>query len=244
MSALTNLGYATAFAAGTVSFLSPCVLPLVPGYVSYVAGQSLGRTEASGRRSNLEVFALSLCFVFGFTTVFVALGAGASALGTLLAAYRIELNVLAGLIVILFGLFATGLVQPSWLNRELRWHSSLPGGRPVAAYLLGTAFALGWTPCIGPVLGAILAITASSASANGMTLLAVYSLGLGVPFVLAALFLSRFVGRLNALRHIGYTVRLLGGAVMIVMGVAMITGHLTQAAIWFMETFPALAAIG
>ena len=193
----SSVGFLAAFAAGAVSFLSPCVLPLVPGYVSYVAGQS-----AAGERDSLRTLGLSLCFVLGFTTVFVAFGAGASALGFALLAHRETLNLASGLLVILFGLFTAGLLRPAWLQRELRWHGDPPGRGPVAAYLLGTAFAFGWTPCIGPVLGAILAVTASSASGKGVALLTVYSLGLGVPFVAAALFLSGFVsGQDVCLRH-------------------------------------------
>jgi cytochrome c-type biogenesis protein len=159
----SSVGFLAAFAAGAVSFLSPCVLPLVPGYVSYVAGQS-----AAGERDSLRTLGLSLCFVLGFTTVFVAFGAGASALGFALLAHREALNLASGLLVILFGLFTAGLLRPAWLQRELRWHGDPPGQGPVAAYLLGTAFAFGWTPCIGPVLGAILAVTASSAAGKGV----------------------------------------------------------------------------
>jgi cytochrome c-type biogenesis protein len=244
MTAISNVGFATAFAAGAVSFLSPCVLPLVPGYVSYVAGQSVATSDTLGRRKALRTLGLSLCFVLGFTTIFVALGAGASALGSLLAAFRLELNLIGGIIVIVFGLFTAGLLQLPWLQRELRWHGDPPGRGPMAAYLLGTAFAFGWTPCIGPVLGAILAVTASSDGLNGIALLAVYSFGLGVPFVLSALFLSRFVTRLGTLRRAGRALQMVAGGVMVLMGVAMITGHMTSVAIWFIETFPALARIG
>ncbi|WP_262030841.1 cytochrome c biogenesis CcdA family protein [Microvirga sp. Mcv34] len=236
---ISSIGLATAFAAGAISFLSPCVLPLVPGYVSYVAGQNIG-----AERRNLRTLGLSLCFVFGFSTIFVAFGAGASAMGSALNAFRYELNLIGGLVVIAFGLFTMGLIRLSWLQRELRWHGDPPGRGPVAAYLLGMAFAFGWTPCIGPVLGAILAITASSSGASGVTLLAVYSLGLGVPFVLAALFLSGFVARLGTLRRTGRTLQLAAGGVMITMGALMITGRMADVAIFFLEMFPALGRIG
>ncbi|MBX9934321.1 MAG: cytochrome c biogenesis protein CcdA [Methylobacterium sp.] len=244
MAVLTNIGYVTAFAAGAVSFLSPCVLPLVPGYVSYVAGQNVGAAGAVQQRASIRTLILSLCFVLGFSTIFVALGAGASALGSVLNAFRIELNLIGGLIVIVFGLFTTGLLPLSWLQRELRWHGDPPGRGPIAAYLLGTAFAFGWTPCIGPVLGAILAVTASSTGSSGVTLLVAYSLGLGVPFVLAALFLSGFVSRLKTLRRTGRALQIGAGGVMVAMGAAMITGHMTTVAIFFLEMFPALAQIG
>lgn len=182
--------------------------------------------------------------MLGFTTIFVALGVGASALGSLPTAFRLELNLIGGIIVIVFGLFTAGLLQLRWLQRELRWHGDPPGRGLVAAYLLGTAFAFGRTHCIGPVLGAILAVTASPTGSSGIMLLAVYSFGLGVPFVLAALFLSGFVSQLRALRRTGRALQIVAGGVMVVMGLAMITGHVASAAIWFIETFPALARIG
>ncbi|KMO42978.1 cytochrome C biogenesis protein [Methylobacterium variabile] len=234
-----SVGLLAAFAAGAASFLSPCVLPLVPGYVSYVAGQS-----AAGERGSLRTLGLSLCFVLGFTTVFVAFGAGASAVGFALLAHREALNLASGLLVILFGLFTAGLLRPAWLQGELRWHGDPPGRGPVAAYLLGMTFAFGWTPCIGPVLGAILAVTASSASGKGVVLLTVYSLGLGVPFVAAALFLSGFVARLRTLRWVGRALQVAGGGVMVAMGLLMVTGRMTDMASLIMETFPALGRIG
>lgn len=239
---LSAVGAATAFAAGAISFLSPCVLPLVPGYVSYVAGQSLeGATSGQAR---LRTVGLSMCFVLGFTTVFVLLGLGANALSMLLNAYRWEVNLASGLLVIIFGLFTAGLLRLPWLQRELRWHGDPPGSGPLAAYFLGMAFAFGWTPCIGPVLGAVLAVSTSSTSISGVALLAAYSLGLGVPFILAALFMGGFVGRLRTFRRAGRALQLVAGGIMIVMGVAMITGHLTLFAIFMLETFPALGTIG
>jgi cytochrome c-type biogenesis protein len=155
---LSTVGIATAFAAGAMSFLSPCVLPLVPAYVSYIAGESVeGRAEKRARSLWLSLF-----FVFGFTTVFVILGAGANVLNAALAPYRHQLTLVSGALVILFGIFTLGLWRPAWSERELRVHARLPRSGPLPAYLLGMAFAFGWTPCIGPVLGAILALAASS----------------------------------------------------------------------------------
>lgn len=238
---VSNVGIATAFGAGAVSFLSPCVLPLVPGYVSYVAGQSVTSPTGGAR---MRILGLSVCFVLGFTTVFVLLGLGANALSMLLSAYRWEVNLASGLLVIAFGLFTAGLLRMPWLQRELRWHGDPPGSGPVAAYFLGVAFAFGWTPCIGPVLGAVLAISASSPGLNGVTLLAAYSFGLGMPFVLAALFMGGFVGRLRTFRKTGRILQAAAGTIMVVMGVAMITGHLTWFAIFMLETFPTLGTIG
>jgi cytochrome c-type biogenesis protein len=243
MAVISELGVVTAFAAGAVSFLSPCVLPLVPGYVSYIAGQNSG-AESAARGKSWRTLGLSLCFVLGFSTIFIALGAGANVLRSSLNAYRVELNLAAGVVVILFGLFTMGLLRLPWLQREFRWQSQLAGRGPMSAYVLGLAFAFGWTPCIGPILGAILALAASADGASGLILLSVYSLGLGVPFIMAALFLSAFILRLKALRWAGRLLHLTAGGVMILMGVAMITGHLSLAAIWIMETFPFLAFIG
>ena len=187
MSGLSGIGLLTSFGAGIVSFLSPCVLPLVPGYVSYVAGDTL--TASGEPQGRLAALRLSLFFVLGFSTVFVILGASATSLGRLLLSYRYEANLLGGAVVILFGLFMMGLAKLSWLQREFRLHPGLKGGQPVAAYLIGIAFAFGWTPCIGPVLGAILTTSAVTATVpQGIALLSFYSLGLALPFLAAAIF--------------------------------------------------------
>jgi cytochrome c-type biogenesis protein len=246
MSEISNIGLLTAFAAGAISFLSPCVLPLVPGYVSYVAGGAIPRDSGgSALALRLPAVGLSVCFVLGFSTVFVLLGASATALGQLLLNYRYELNIVGGVIVILFGLFLIGLVRSTWLMREFRFHAAIPGGRPFSAYVLGLAFAFGWTPCIGPVLGAILTVSAASATVSGgVALLATYSLGLGVPFLLAALFTDGLMARLKAMGRIGWLLQLAAGVVLVVMGLAMITGQLSAFAYWFLETFPVLGRIG
>ena len=235
-----------AFVAGIISFLSPCVLPLVPGYVSYFAGQSAASLATpSPTLPSLQTIALSLCFVLGFSTVFVILGASATALGQMLLAYRYELNLAGGAIVIGFGLFTVGAMRPSWLQRERRFDAAVPHMRPVAAYLLGLAFAFGWSPCIGPILGSILTVGATSATvADGITLLATYSLGLGLPFVIAATLTDGLLARLKSAGRIGRALRLAAGSVMIVMGVAMITGQLSAFSYWLLETFPVLSAIG
>ncbi|MFQ5936729.1 MAG: cytochrome c biogenesis CcdA family protein [Acidiferrobacterales bacterium] len=243
---ISGIGIVTAFAAGVISFLSPCVLPLVPGYVSYVAGQSLDEVRQDEvTRAKLSVVMLSVFFVLGFSTVFVSLGASATVLGDFLLTYRYEANIVGGIIVILFGLFLTGLVNLSWLQRDARFHTGIKGGRPVAAYVLGLAFAFGWTPCIGPVLGAILTLSATtSATTNGIALLSVYSLGLGLPFLLAAVFTNSFMSRLKTLRKIGWPLQIGAGVVLIIMGIAMVTGQLSAFAYWLLKTFPGLATIG
>jgi cytochrome c-type biogenesis protein len=242
------VGIATAFVAGVISFLSPCVLPLVPGYVSYVAGRTIGEDGFASRvdlKETVRTLGLGLCFVLGFTTVFVLLGASATALSGLLRAHLYEANLIGGAIVIGFGLFTTGLVPMPWLERDVRFHSGRHAGGPWANYLLGLVFAFGWTPCIGPVLGAILTLSAANATAgSGTALLAVYSLGLGLPFILAALFMRGFMARMTAMRRTGRVLKILAGGTMVIMGIAMITGQLSSFAIWLLQTFPALGKIG
>ena len=244
MTGLSAIALLTSFGAGMISFLTPCVLPLVPGYVSYVAGRSLNQI-ASGRSEQLAALRLGVFFVFGFSTVFIALGASATALGRWLLSYRYEANLVAGTIVILFGLLMLGLLRPVFLMRDIRFHANLPGGRPFAAYVLGLAFAFGWTPCIGPILGAILTTSAVSATVTqGIVLLAAYSLGLAVPFLGAALFTDRLVTRLKTLGRLGRSLEIGAGAVVVAMGVAVVTGELTTFSYWLLETFPVFAKIG
>ncbi len=244
MSAISSIGLITAFSAGLISFLSPCVLPLVPGYISYVSGQTLGRHHQAGT-SRLMTLSLSLCFVLGFSTIFVALGATATAFSRLLLFYRYEATLIGGTIVIVFGVFMTGLVRMPWFEHDVRFHGSIRGGRPLGAFLLGMAFGFGWTPCIGPVLGAILTVGALSSTASaGIFLLAVYSLGLGVPFLLSAAFADHLVQRLKSMRRLGRVLQVGAGGVMVAMGIAMITGTMTTFSFWLLENVPMLARIG
>lgn len=245
---IANIGLATALLAGTVSFLSPCVLPLVPGYLSYVAGRSVDELQAPQRQSErFAVVGTSLAFVLGFSTVFIALGASASAIGQLLLAYKQEATLIGGALIVVFGLFMTGLLNFRWLHLDLRWVHRIErgGGGWIAAYLLGLAFAFGWTPCIGPILGSILTVSASTtAGLSGVWLLAVYSLGLGLPFLLTALFLERFLVHMKTLRRWSRPIHIGSGVVLVVMGVVMMTGQLTALSYWLLETFPALGRIG
>lgn len=244
MPEISTIGVLAAFAAGIVSFLSPCVLPLVPGYVSYVAGRT-PTDRTPGRRARLSAAGLSLYFVLGFSTVFIALGASASAIGRLLLSYHVQLNLVGGAVVILFGIFLIGLIRPSWMMREARFHADIPGGKAASAYILGLAFAFGWTPCIGPVLGAILTVGAASATVGeGAVLLAINSIGLGVPFLLAALFADGLARRLKAMRRTGWLVQFAAGAIMVGMGFAMITGQMSTFSFWLLEQFPLFTRIG
>lgn len=246
MSEISSLGALTAFAAGIVSFLSPCVLPLVPGYLAYVTGHSANNSaHPETAQDRLSEVGLSALFVLGFSTVFVALGASATFLGRLLLAYRYETNLLGGAFITLLGLFMTGLVRLPLLERDLRFHTRIAGGRPLSAYGLGLAFGAGWTPCIGPVLGAILTMSAvSSNTETGIALLSAYALGLGLPFLASAFFAGGLVRRLKTLRRAGRALQIGAGLIMIIMGIAIMTGQLSAFSYWLLQTFPILATIG
>lgn len=237
---LATWGILAAFLGGLVSFFSPCTLPLVPGYLSVVTGGAV--TEASNR---LKAMWLSVCFVLGFSIVFVALGASASLLGQWLMAYRQEANLVAGVLIVLMGLFMLGWWSMPALQRDWRLGHTLEGGRPTAAFVLGVAFAIGWTPCIGPILGAILALSSTHANAEtGMLYLAVYSLGLALPFLGTALFIEHFRERMRGFSRWSRPLRALAGLVLVIMGVMVITGQMTRFASWMLLTFPMLGELG
>ncbi|MFY9315397.1 MAG: cytochrome c biogenesis protein CcdA [Burkholderiales bacterium] len=243
----STIGAVTSFAAGAISFLSPCVLPLVPAYMSYVTGQSLapaggGRVQSS--RANAAL--LSLCFVLGFSAVFIALGASATALGRLLLQHRYEAGIAGGVLVTLFGLaMLVGVERIPFLRRNLHFETRVATGNPASAFVIGLAFGFGWTPCIGPILGVILTAAAVSESASaGIRLLGAYSVGLGVPFLLTAVFLHELAGRWRRMRRLGRPLTIAAGAIMVAMGIAMMTGTLTAFSYWLLERFPALGRIG
>ena len=235
-----------ALLAGLVSFLSPCVLPLVPPYLVYLAGTSLERladneAEPGVRR---EAVLAAFLFVCGFSTVFVALGASASVIGAVIRAYSVELSIVAGIAIIVMGLHFLGVFRIGLLLREKRMEMVKPVGL-WGAYAMGLAFAFGWTPCIGPILAAILAVAASEQTvARGAGLLAVYSVGLGIPFRLAAFAVEPFAAFLARFRrHLLKVERVMGG-LLVLTGIAFLTGFVTQASFWILETFPALGRIG
>jgi cytochrome c-type biogenesis protein len=242
----SDVSLAAALAAGALSFLSPCVLPLVPPYLVYLAGTSLERMEDAEPAVSLRrdtVVAAGL-FVLGFSTVFILLGASASVLGGLVRAYSNELAILAGVAIIVMGLHFLGFTRISWLLREKR--AAMP--KPVGlwgAYAMGLAFAFGWTPCIGPILAAILAVAASEPTlAKGAGLLTIYSLGLGIPFILAALAIEPFAALLVRFRrHLAAVEKVMGG-LLVLTGIAFLTGFITQASYWLLEAFPVLGKIG
>jgi cytochrome c-type biogenesis protein len=241
-----NTTIVAALLAGLVSFLSPCVLPLVPPYLVYLAGASLERLadREPEPRVRRETLLAALLFVAGFSTVFVALGAGASAIGALMRFYSNELATLAGIVIIVMGLHFLGITPISWLQREKRLEMQKPVGL-WGAYVMGLAFAAGWTPCIGPILATILAIAASEATvAKGAGLLAVYSLGLGLPFIAAAFAVEPFAAFLTRFRaHLGHMEKVMGG-LLVLTGVAFLAGFFTELNNWMLEAFPALGQIG
>ncbi len=244
--AMPNVTIAAALVAGLLSFLSPCVLPLVPPYLVYLTGTSLERfaDNEPEPRVRRETLAAALIFVLGFSTVFVALGASASAIGSLVRAYSGALAIVAGFVIIAMGLHFLGLTPIKMLMREKRFGMSKPVGL-WGAYLMGLAFALGWTPCIGPILAAILAIAASEATvAKGAGMLAIYSLGLGIPFIAAAFAIEPFAAFLARFRaHLGLVEKAMGG-LLVLTGIAFLTGAVTQASFWLLDAFPMLGKIG
>jgi cytochrome c-type biogenesis protein len=226
----TDVSLIAAFAAGFLSFVSPCVLPLIPGYISFVSGVSVEemRGDAPPATSRLQVFVTSLAFVIGFSLVFIALGASATAIGKFLFAKLPLLSKIAGVILIVFGLHTMGVFRLAFLETEKRVHSQRKPAGPLGAMLVGVAFAFGWTPCIGPILGGILAIAGSRNSVNeGVTLLAVYSLGLGIPFLLTSLAINQFFGAAKKIRRYYHAIELTSGALLVVIGLLIMTGQLT-----------------
>ena len=235
----------TAFLAGILSFLSPCVLPLVPPYLCFITGTSLDELTKRGMAQTGWTMLGALLFVAGFTTVFVLLGATASAASQLVRDHLPLLARIAGIVIILMGLHFLGVFRFAFLNLEKRYqHANRPAGL-IGAYAIGLAFAFGWTPCIGPVLATILAVAASEESvAKGAGLLAIYSAGLGVPFLLSALAVDRFLGFLKRFaKHLGAVEKTMG-ALLVLAGVAFLTGVHQTFSYWLLETFPIFTQIG
>ncbi|MES2906835.1 MAG: cytochrome c biogenesis protein CcdA [Pseudomonadota bacterium] len=238
--------FLTAFLAGLLSFVSPCVLPLVPAYLCYLAGSSFeDMTEGvTDRKLRRDVLIASLFFVLGFSLVFILLGASASAAGQLLRGYQDILSKIAGAAILVFGLHFLGALRLPFLNIEKRF--SFPNGAgPGSAFLMGLAFAFGWTPCIGPVLAAILAVAARGESlVQGMLLLTSYALGLGVPFLLAGAALPLFLRVSKRVRRsIGWFEKI-AGLGLVLTGLLLLFDKFTMLAGWLIEAFPALAALG
>ncbi|MCZ4352411.1 cytochrome c biogenesis protein CcdA [Roseovarius aestuarii] len=230
--------------AGLVSFLSPCVLPIVPPYLAYMSGVTLSELSENGTTRGRAIIP-ALFFVMGLSTIFLLLGAAASAIGIAFLQYQDTFNTIAGVLVMVFGLHFLGIIRVGFLNQEARMDAGDRGGSAFGAYILGLAFAFGWTPCIGPQLGAILSLAASEGSvARGTLLLAVYAVGLGVPFLLVAIFLPRLTGFMGWMkRHMDRIERVMG-LLLWTIGLMMLTGGFSAFAFWLLEVFPALARLG
>ncbi|MBB5054884.1 cytochrome C biogenesis protein CcdA [Afipia massiliensis] len=243
---IQDVSIPAALAAGVISFLSPCVLPLVPPYLIYLTGATIEHVanDEKPQVSKRAVMLSALVFVLGFSTVFVALGASASLIGGWIRAWSAQLSIVAGIAIILMGLHFLGLTRIGFLMREGR----LPIPKPVGlwgAYVMGLAFAFGWTPCIGPILAAILSVAASETTVTkGAGLLAVYSAGLGIPFLIAAFMVERFSSVLARMKKHLATVERAMGVLMILVGIGFLTGAVTDVSIWLLETFPALQNFG
>ncbi len=228
--------------AGLLSFLSPCVLPIVPPYLAYMGGSSI---EEMSEGRNRGVILKAVFFVLGLSTVFMFLGFAASAFGQLILSYQDIMAKVSGVVIILFGLHFLGIFKIPFLYREARFDAGDRGGSNIGAYVLGLAFAFGWTPCIGPILGTILSLAAQEGSVQrGTIMLAFYAIGLGIPFILAAVFMNRFVKTMDKLKKHMQLIEYLMGGLLVVIGVLLLTGLFTEMSYWLLETFPSLGLIG
>ena len=241
----TEVTYAAAAGAGLLSFLSPCVLPLVPPYLTFIAGTTIEELSSEGESAARRDVALAgLLFVAGFSTVFVTLGATASVFGQVIRQYSDTLALVAGLLIIVMGLHFLGLFRVAMFYREKRVQVEKPVG-PWGAYVRGLAFAFGWTPCIGPILAAILTVAGSEDTVvQGAALLAVYSAGLGVPFIAAALAIEPFFKFIKRFSKHFATVEKAMGVLLVATGIGFLTGSMQSFSFWLLETFPALAKLG
>ncbi|MFA9386951.1 MAG: cytochrome c biogenesis CcdA family protein [Methyloceanibacter sp.] len=243
-----DVTYFGALIAGVLSFLSPCVLPLVPPYLCFLGGttfdQLTGEDETQSHVYQTVIMS-SVAFVLGFTTVFVILGATATMAGQLVAENLPILARIAGVIIIIAGLHFLGVIHIPILHREARYHSDTRPAGLFGAYVIGLAFAFGWTPCIGPVLGAILAVAAGEDSIRqGVSLLFVYSLGLGIPFILAAVAIKPFMNVMQRFKSHMAMVEKIMGALLVLTGILFLTNSMTLIAGWILQIFPGLATIG
>jgi len=243
-----QISYAGSLLAGLLSFFSPCVLPLIPAYLCFLGGASLDELTAEGgvdRAVQRQVFISALAFVIGFATVFVLLGATATTLSQVITSYIEELSKVAGVVIVLFGLHYMGLFRIGFLNFEKRFHIENKPNGIVGSYILGLAFAFGWTPCVGPILATILMVAAGREDiAYGASLLLVYAAGIGVPFLIAAFAVRPFMGFMARFRKHLHKVEIAIGVLLVITGIAIFTGSLADASQWLLETFPVFTRVG
>jgi cytochrome c-type biogenesis protein len=236
-----------ALVAGFVSFISPCVLPIVPGYLSFISGINVSELKGTAPPAGLarRVAITSLFFVLGFSTVFVSLGAAATLIGYTLQQYKKELGVVGGIVIIVLGLHTAGIMPIKWLLYEKRADVKTAPMGLVGAYVVGLAFAFGWTPCIGPILGSILLYASQQDTVGqGVVLLTAYSLGLGIPFIIAGLAINVFFAAFGRMRRHMRMVEYVAGALLVGVGLLLVTGRLTLLAQYFSRLFPSLAKVG
>ena len=236
---------AVAMAAGLLSFLSPCVLPIVPPYLAYMSGISVSDMAEGEKAASRRALGSAAFFVLGLSTVFLFLGFTASAFGRFFLSNQDWFVTVAGLVIMVFGAHFLGIYRIAFMDREMRIDAGDRGGSAFGAYILGLAFAFGWTPCIGPILGAILSIAASEADVvRGTTLLAFYAMGLGIPFLLVAAFFPRLTGLMAWMRRHMERIERVMGLLLWTVGLLMLTGKFTDFSWWLNETFPVLQTFG
>ena len=232
---------AFAFGAGFISFLTPCVLPIIPGYISYITGKSLNKIEQDKK----IVLIKTVLFSIGFSLVFIILGAAASAVGNILLFLSNELRIAAGIIIILFSLQMLGFLNFNFLNQEKRIETKSYKDNYAFPLLVGSAFAFGWTPCIGPVLGSILALSATEASiSKGILLLSFYSLGLAIPFILSGYYMSKFLTTRKGFNKYYGIVTKIGGAILLITGILIATNQIQIISYYILTMFPFLTTLG
>ena len=230
-----------AFGAGFISFLTPCVLPIIPGYISYITGKNLDEIE----RDKRVVLIKTILFSLGFSTVFIALGITASAIGNILLFFSNELRIVAGLIIILFSLQMLGLINFKFMNKEKRVETKSYKDNYALPFVVGAAFAFGWTPCIGPVLGSIIALSAAEATVSkGILLLSFYSLGLAVPFILSGYYMSKFLSSKKGFGKYYGRITKTGGSILLITGVLITTNQIQIISYYILTTFPFLTTFG
>ena len=235
------LNLLVAFSAGFISFLSPCVLPLIPGYISYISGQALDEII----KDNKSVLLKTIFFSIGFSIVFISFGITASFIGKLLISYSNQLRIIAGIIIILFSLQFIGLINLKILNSETRFFTKNYNDNLIFPIIVGAAFGFGWTPCIGPILGSILALAAIEENiSKGILLLSFYSLGLAIPFIISGILIDKFLFFSKSFRKYISTITKVGGAILLLTGIAILTGQLQVLGFFILEYFPSLGNIG
>jgi cytochrome c-type biogenesis protein len=232
---------AIAFGAGLISFLSPCVLPIIPGYISYITGKNLDEIQEDKRK----VLIKTIIFSLGFSSIFISLGVAASTIGNILLFFSNELRVGAGIIIILFSLQLLGLLKFNFLNQEKRLQTKSYKNNYIFPYIVGAAFAFGWTPCIGPVLGSIIALSATEATVSkGFLLLSFYSLGLAIPFILSGYFMNQFlISKKGFSKYYGRVTKF-GGAILLFTGILILTNQIQVISYYILTTFPFLTTFG